>query len=45
MDEEQLEEEMCREKNVFSVYVGVFFFFVGGFFFKVGICVRRPRPA
>lgn len=28
MDEEQLEEEVCREKKVFSVYVGVFFFFL-----------------
>lgn len=44
MDEEQLEEEMCREKKS-SVYTLGFFFFVGGFFFKVGICVRRPRPA
>lgn len=36
------EEEVCRGKKVFSVYVGVFFFF---FLIKVGICVRRPRPA
>lgn len=34
MDEEQLEEEMCREKNVFSVYVGDFFFLLVVFFLK-----------